>query len=74
MARDGRAVMILLSVLLIAMIASNTAIGSSDISPIDTVKIMVSAITEKLMLGDLLHIEKVWSDSQGTIIMNIRLP
>ncbi len=74
MAKYGKSVLIILSILLLIMVVSNTAIGTSDISALDTGRIIVKAITDKLMLTDLLPITQVWTDSQNTIILGIRLP
>ncbi|NPE28723.1 iron chelate uptake ABC transporter family permease subunit [Methanococcoides sp. SA1] len=74
MAVNGKVVTVSLLFLLVIMIASNTAIGSSEISSTDTIKIIITDLADKLTIGNIIPFEKDWSDSQNTIIMNIRLP
>ncbi len=74
MARYGKPALLFLSILLLVMIVSNTAIGTSDISALDTGKIIAKAILDKITTDGSRYIEQVWTDSQNTIIMGIRLP
>ncbi|MEA1985726.1 MAG: iron chelate uptake ABC transporter family permease subunit [Euryarchaeota archaeon] len=74
MERHGKSTIVILALLLIVVIVTNTAIGSSDISPLDTGKIILNAIIEKLMIDGQISIDKIWTDSASTIILDIRLP
>ena len=88
MAKPGKSVILILALLLLAAIISNTAIGSTSISPDITTKILVTEIingvlditekifpsaTAKILMANP-FIEKTWTDSQEVIISDIRLP
>jgi len=88
MAKPGKSVILILALLLLVAIISNTAIGSTSISPDITTKILVTEIinaaldiTEKIFPSATANIlmanpfiEKTWTDSQEVIISDIRLP
>jgi len=65
MAKPGKSVIVILALLLIAAIITNTAIGSTGISPL---------ITAKILLAGYFPIEQTWTASQEVIITDIRLP
>ncbi|MRG77809.1 MAG: iron chelate uptake ABC transporter family permease subunit [ANME-2 cluster archaeon] len=89
MAKPGKSVIFILALLLIAAVISNTAIGSTSISPDVTAKILVTEIFESIleMTGKIFPsvtanmqangyypVDKTWTDSQEVIISDIRLP
>jgi len=88
MDKSGKSVILILALLLIAAIISNTAIGPTSIPPDTTTKILVTeiingtlGITEKIfpsvtanILMSSPFIEKTWTNSQEIIIADIRLP
>ncbi len=65
MAKFGKSIIFILVLLLILAIITNTAIGSTSISPF---------ITAKILLARYFFIESTWTSSQEIIITNIRLP
>ncbi len=65
MAKFGKSIILILVLLLILAIITNTAIGSTNISPL---------ITAKILLARYFFIEPTWTSSQEVIITNIRLP
>jgi len=89
MDKPGKSVIFILALLLIVAIISNTAIGSTNISPDVTAKILVTEIFEgmiyitgkifpsvpaNMQANAYYPIEKTWTDSQETIIAEIRFP
>ncbi|MBN1133974.1 MAG: iron chelate uptake ABC transporter family permease subunit [Methanosarcinaceae archaeon] len=65
MAKFGRSVVLILALILIVVIITNTAIGSTLISPL---------ITAKILLANFFPVEHTWLDKHETIIIGVRLP
>ncbi|MCG7852697.1 MAG: iron chelate uptake ABC transporter family permease subunit [Methanosarcinaceae archaeon] len=65
MAKLGRSVIFLRALILLAVIITNTAIGSTVISPL---------ITAKILLANFFPMEHTWLDNYETIIIGVRLP
>jgi iron complex transport system permease protein len=65
MAKLGKSVVLILALILVAVIVTNTAIGSTVISPL---------ITAKILLANFFPVEHTWLDKYETIIIGVRLP
>lgn len=80
MAKFGKSIIAVLALLLITVIVSNTAIGTTSISPILTGKILLNFLIEKItgvlaVVGfPSVSLSNTWTDGQETIITLVRLP